>query len=268
MRLKIVALQGLDQLDKAKQLIPDYLERDPENAGATLGALLGSMQQEVTRAKERNDLEAARKAAAEAVELAKWLYQWAQENSKQLKPDEVFDIRVQYAQACLEADQFDQARKLFEQCLQEDAARSPNKEPTHGATLIGLAESHYRLGLQAAEAGKYDKAREELQTASKRFLAIWRRTPRHSDLWWQALLRALEIPVALREMTVTQAEKGAVTGQQRQELADVAKTLARVEQTIGAERMTDGKLGGHDQAFRRLEARINELRRRAARVTR
>ncbi|MBN1344986.1 MAG: tetratricopeptide repeat protein [Phycisphaerae bacterium] len=266
MRLKIVALQGLDQLDKAKQLIPDYLKRDPENAGATLGALLASMQREVTRAKERNDLKAARKAASEAVELAKWLYQWAQDNRKQLKPDEIFGIRVQYAQACLEADQFDQARTLFEQCREEDAARSESKEPSHGPTLLGLAESHYRLGLQAAKDGKYDKARQELQTASKEFLAIWRRSPRHSDLWWQALLRALETPVELRDVSVSQAEKGGLTEQQRQELAAIPGTLDRVEQTIRAERLTDNKLGGHDQAFRRLEARIDELRKRAGRL--
>lgn len=266
MRLKIVALQGLDRLDQARQLIPDYVKRDPENAGATLGALLASMQREVRRARERNQPQAAQKAAAEAVELAKWLHQWAVDNQSRLKPGEVFSITVQYAQACLDAGQNERALELFQQCYETNRKQSPDGRATHGPTVYGLAESHYRLGQRAAEAGKSALAREHLSAASKDFMALWRRTKRRTDLWWRALLRALEVPVALRELTVSELEQAKRSGQLGAEGRDKLKTipsmLDRIRQTISAERMTDNDLGGYEQQFRRLEMRAEALRRR------
>ncbi len=270
MRLKIVALQGLGKLQEAKQLIPDYMKRDPENAGATIGALLASMQQEVRRARERNEEQAARRAAGEAVELAKSLYVWARQNPSQLETDELFGIRVQYAQACLEAQQYAQARELFQECLEEDAARSATNEPSHGPTLMGLAEGAYRIGQQAAEDGQIEQARKELTDASKRFLSVWRRTQRHTPLWWRALLRALEVPLALRELDVAQIETAArtrtLTPQEREQLGTALKALARIEQTIAAERMSDADLGGYVREFTRVLNRVTVLRGRIQRL--
>ncbi len=267
MRLKIVALQGLDRLDQARQLIPDYVKRDPENAGATLSALLASMQREVERARQRNQPEAARKAAGEAVELAKWLHQWAIDNRSQLKPGEVFSIGVQYAQACLDAGRNQQALELFQQCYETNRKQSADDKANHGPTVYGLAESHYRLGQQATEAGRIDAAREHFSAASKGFMALWRRTKRRTDLWWRALLRALEVPVALRELTVSEVEQakraGQLDPQQREKLATLPSMLDRIRQTITAERMADSDLGGYTQAFRQLEMRAENLRRRA-----
>lgn len=272
MRLRIVALQGLNRLDQAKKLIPDYLQRDPENAGATLGALLTSMQQEVQRSRERNDAARADKAATEAVDLARWLYQWAQDSRDRLKPDDLFGIRLQCAQANLEAGLYEEARKLFQQCYDEDAARSPNKEPSHGPTIMGLAESCYRLGQQAAKAGQYDHARKDLGIASQHFLSVWRRAERNTVMWWQALLRALEVPVELREVMITQLEQTRktrdLTQPEKDQLMDVTRMLARIDQTIKAERTGDAKLGGLGQSFAALQHRGGELRRRIERLMR
>ncbi len=266
MRLKIVALQGLDRLDQAKQLIPDYVRRDPENAGATLGALLTSMRQEVERARQRDQDKAARKAAAESVELAVWLYRWARVNRQRVKPDELFAIRVQLAQAYLEAGQYEPALKLFQECFEQDKARSSEGEPSHGPTLIGLAESHYRLAQQAAKAGQYDRAAEGFQTASRRFMVVWQRTERHTPLWWRAFVRGLQVPVERREVLVAQLEQArrsrSLTDQERGQLASIPKILARIEQTINAERMGDTQLGGHTQALNLLRARMKKLAKR------
>jgi hypothetical protein len=270
MRLRIVALQGLNQLDQARQLIPDYLKRDPENAGATLSALLTSMQQEVVRLRERRDAAGADKAAAEAVDLARWLYKWTQENSQRLKPDDLLGIRTQVAQALLEAGEYVQARDLFQQCHDEDAARSANKEASHGPTLMGLAESYYLIGRQEALDGQYDKSRQDLAVAQQRFMAVWRRAEPRTPLWWQALLRALEVPVELREVLVIQLERARrgrdLTADERHQLAEVPKTLDRVEQTINAERLASPDLGGHGAVFGSLLKRASDLRQRTERL--
>ncbi len=266
LRMRIVAMQGLNQLDQARKLIPDYVRRDPQNAGATLSALLTSMQQEAARARERNDAARMTRAAQEAVDLAQWLYQWAQENRKQLKREELFSIRVQYAQALLEAKRYPEAQVLFQQCYDEDAARSPEKEATHGPTLVGLAECHYRLGQQAAGQGQIDNARKELTTASQQFMTVWRKAERNTPIWWQALLRALEIPVQLRELTVTQLDEArktrVLTPQEKNLLTDSLASLNRVDQTLQAERTAQPELGGKTQEFSRLQSRLVQLRRK------
>lgn len=271
LRLRIVALQGLNQIDKARQLIPDYVKRDPENAGVTLSALLATMQQEVERARQQNRDQDARKAADEAAVLAEWLYKWAQERSDQIKPEEQFAIRIQLAQAYLEAQRYEEACKLFEQCVKQDAARSADNQASHGPALFGLAESRYQLGQVAAKANRNDVAKAELGKASKGFLAIWRRTTRHTPLWWWALLRGLEVPVALNELSLSELEAASrnrsLSETDRQELAQIAKTLDQIERTVNAERMGDEKLGGHSQAFNRMLNRVTRLRERVRRLS-
>jgi tetratricopeptide (TPR) repeat protein len=270
MRLRIVAFQGLNRIDQAKQLIPDYLKRDPENAGATLSALLISMQQEVQRARERNESAKAEKAALEAVELARWLNQWAQDNRQRIKPDELFGIRVQLAQAYLEARQYEEARKGFQECFEEDAARSPNGQASHGPTLVGLGESHYRLGQQMAKAGQFEQARKELTMASQHFMAVWRRAEPHTPVWWQAFLRGLEVAAESRDAMIAQLEQlrrgRELTPDEKKPLSDISSILDRAERTINAERMGDPQLGGHVEAFARLTNRIAQLRQRAERL--
>ena len=204
--------------------------------------------------------------------MAQWLYQWAQDQRERLQADELFSIRAQLARACLQAGRYDQARELFQQCYEEDAARSPNREASHGPTLLGLAESHYRLAQQAAAAGQYEPARKAFSTASQQFMVIWRRAERGTPLWWQALLRALEVPVELREMVVAQLEHARrsrdLSAEERKQLGDLPAALARVEQTIRAERVTHPDLGGQGAAFSRLLNRVNQLRQRVERLTR
>ncbi len=267
LRLEILAYQGMGQLQEASKLIHDYREKDPEHAGATLSALLDSMQDEAKRARQRAQLDVAKQVGAEAVKVAKELYGWARDTRKG-KPDEVFEIRVRYARACLEAEQYEQARTLYRQCFDEDVARSPKKEPMHGPTMLGLAESHYRLGLAAAKAGHHDQAGKSLATASKRFLAIFRRSPPYTPIWWQARLRVTQIPIERRELTVDELDKGGgrtLTEKDRTLLADVPKLHRQVEQVVAAERMKDPKLGGHAAEFNALLRQSERLARRAKR---
>jgi hypothetical protein len=270
MRLRIVALEGLGRIDQAKQLIPDYLKQDPENAGATLSALLTSMQREIERARERNESAKADKAAVEAVDLARWLHQWAQDNRQRIKSDDEFNIRVQVAQAYLEAGQYEEARKLFQQCFDEDTARSDKREASHGPTLMGLGESHYGLGRQKAKAGQFEEARKELAMASQQFMAVWRRAEPHTPVWWQAFLRGLEVAAESRDTVIAQLEQvrrgRELTPDERKPLSEISSILDRAEKTIHAERMSDPQLGGRAEAFDRLVSRIGQLRQRAERL--
>ena len=77
MRLRILAYQALGNLQQAAAIIPDYIQRDPVNAGATLQGLLETFKEEITLAERAGRQTEALSKAEDALLVAKSLRDWA-----------------------------------------------------------------------------------------------------------------------------------------------------------------------------------------------
>ena len=183
MRLRILVYQDTGQLDRAAAIIPEYIGRDPENAGAILQGLLKTLKREIEQAEQQGLEEQAHRKAQDALLVARSLYEWAASDAAALPRAAQLALKLEYGEALLRARQPEQALQLFESVVQEDAAGHPDGRARNGRAVFGLAESYFRCGKPAQ--------------ALPHFNRLYAETAENSDLWWKAFLREVQCRMGL-----------------------------------------------------------------------
>jgi len=173
LRVRIIAYQALGRLADAKQAIPRYIDSDPANAGPTLQGLFEALGDDVRRLRRAGRTDQAHTKAASALLLAREIDAWARRPDSGIAPAQRRALRVQLAEACLQANEPDRARQLFTECLETDSAsEAPANQSAR--TMFGLAEALFQLKRYPDALSLYNRLYRELQPASA--------------VWWQALL--------------------------------------------------------------------------------
>lgn len=178
LRQRILSLRQLKRLTEARSVVDRYLAADPERAGAAMAGLLQSMHEEILSLLEEGDHSGASTVAAEAVEVADSLLNWASQSSRRLEPADRLLIRTWRAAALLDANRPDEAIAAFEALGREARDSLPAASPM--LTEINLG------GADALLAG--GRADEALAT----YAAVWQRAPEHSAIWWRAFVGSLK----------------------------------------------------------------------------
>ncbi|UCG32466.1 MAG: tetratricopeptide repeat protein [Phycisphaerales bacterium] len=174
-RLRILAHQALGQLEEASRIVDLYLEREPGAAGPVMDQLLRSLTQEARRLRDAGRPYDA--AAAQALDLARKLYDWARAHPQLLGKVSAESFRVRLAGAHLMAGDYERALQLVSQVLPKEQS-SRGDEPVNVDALAYQAEALYQLG-------RYEDAQPV-------FYRLWSMHPEGSDAWWQSLLRSLQ----------------------------------------------------------------------------
>ncbi len=178
LRVRIIAYEHLGRLEDAEQALPEYLRSDPANAGATLQALFESLREDIDRLKRRGRHADADQKAASALLLARQIHRWASADPSRVGPEQCYAIDLQLAQALLQAEQYEEARRAFANCLAAEAQRSPDGTNHDVRALYGHAESLYQL-------------RQYEQTLPLFFRVCQMLSP-PDKLWFKSLLRDLQ----------------------------------------------------------------------------
>ncbi len=187
MRIRILAYQELGDLEQAAAIIPDYIERDPQNAGATLQGLLDTFKEEIVGAERAGRLEEAGQKAEDALLVAKSLYEWAALPAAGLDRSAQLALKLEYGEALLRTDRSTEALGLFRTAVEEDAAGQPDGRSRNGRALYGLAQSY----LQA----------QRPRDALAHFSRLYRDSPQDSNLWWRSFLGEIRCRMALDQNT-------------------------------------------------------------------
>ncbi len=178
LRIRILAYQGLRRFDEAAGIVDAFLDGAPEQASDVIVSLLSGVRDGVTKARDRGDEAAAAIRAGELRSLAQRLWTWAQKHATTLEVDEKLAIKSMVADAHLLGGDVEEALKLFDECVAEDAARWPDGKAVHGPSLFGKAEALRRL--------------KRYKEAINLYNEVWRRTEERSTLWWRTLVRSLD----------------------------------------------------------------------------
>jgi hypothetical protein len=185
LRVRLLALEKLGRLDEATRALPQYVASDPQGAGPTLQALYVTTAGAIEPLREKGKTEEAQRKAEAALLIAEQLHEWAVQAGSALEPDALQRIRLQLAEANLQAARYEKARSLFEQFFPALArsAVPPEWESLDPSILFGYAESLYGTG-------RFDAALPFFQRLATRL------DPSDS-LRWKALLRDLQCRTAL-----------------------------------------------------------------------
>jgi tetratricopeptide (TPR) repeat protein len=221
LRIRLIAYQRLNDLDSALRVVSDYVSRDPDNAGLFMQELLTSLRDDVELLRQHGLHQEAAGRIEAALRLARQLDDWAMERGDRLSPENHRAVRLQLADACLLAEQYEEALNLFEECLAEDDTKD-DSTPVNATALFGRAESLFHLG-------RYEEA-------NTIFNRLWRGLPQAAPMWWRAAARILACNI---------------------ELGGEAKTLQRY---IQQHRRIDPEFGGtaNRAEFEALEKRNRE----------
>jgi tetratricopeptide (TPR) repeat protein len=188
----LLAYEALGQLEEAARAIPAYVAAAPENAGPTLRGLYAAMSADVDKLRAAGNEGPANRKAEVALLLAEQLNAWVETNGATAASVDPFaaqgkhrELRVQLAEANLQAGRYERARVLFEECAspQEGAALPANE--TDLRVAFGQGEALFRLSQFAEALPKFNRLATGL-------------TPTH-PIRWKSLLRDLECRSALGE---------------------------------------------------------------------
>lgn len=183
LRVRMVAHEALGRHEEASRLIPQYVASDPDSAARTLQELFTSLGEEIERDRRAGKTEQAAARAESAVVIARGLYELGQQQPGRFSAESRYAFRLQWADAALDAGQFQDAKRLYGESLAEDAERSKDRQPRDSRALFGSAEAHYQLG--------------EHESALPLFNRVFRGAPRQDRIWWKSLLRDLQCRTAL-----------------------------------------------------------------------
>lgn len=172
MRIRILAYQRKGDLSRAAAIIPEYMGRDPRYAGAVLQDLLRTFNEEITQARKNQHHDQARKAAQDALLVARSLYEWSA-TAAGLDVESRRAVELEYGEALLRAEQQEQALEVFRVLLE----RVPDKR-WGGRALLGLAEAYFALR-------RYPQALQQ-------FNLLFQHSSENSELWWKAFLGEVE----------------------------------------------------------------------------
>jgi len=184
-RVRLLAYETLGQLDEAARAIPAYVAAAPQSAGPTLGVLYAAMAADVEKLRAAGNEASAQRKAEVALLLADQLDAWAEINDTAATGMDRRELRVQLAEANLQAGKYERARELFGECAAgKDEAALPTTD-TDLRVAFGQAESQYRLDQFAEALPKFNRLATHL-------------TPGH-PIRWKSLLRDLQCRTALSE---------------------------------------------------------------------
>jgi tetratricopeptide (TPR) repeat protein len=184
-RVRLLGYEALGQLEEATRAIPAYVAAAPDSAGPTLRGLYAAMIADVDKLRAAGNEGPAQQKAEVALLLAEQLNAWAETNDATTASVDRRELRVQLAEANLQAGRYERARVLFDECAspQDGVALSANE--TDLRVAFGQAESLFRLGQFAEALPKFNRLATGL-------------TPTH-PIRWKSLLRDLECRSALGE---------------------------------------------------------------------
>ncbi|HUU83053.1 MAG TPA: tetratricopeptide repeat protein [Phycisphaerae bacterium] len=185
LRVRIIAYEALGRLEEAAQAIPRYIESDPAHAGATLQGLFDAAAAEIERLRQAGRPEQARRKAEAALLVAQQIDAWAQTPAARLSERNRYALRLQLAEAHLAAGRHQDARRLFEQCIQRRADIADEAGAEDARAIFGLAQACFELQ-------RYDDA-------LPLYNRIFRQAQPTTALWWRALLGDLKCRAELGE---------------------------------------------------------------------
>ncbi|UCG15153.1 MAG: tetratricopeptide repeat protein [Phycisphaerales bacterium] len=178
LRVRVIAFEALGRLDEARITVPRYVRSDPVHAGPTLQGLFESIREDIDRL-EASGREAEANAKAEsALLLATQIREWALRQDPPLPVSSLYAVDLQLAEAHLRAREWEDARRIFERCVNADGQIYEDRRPRDLRAIHGLAESLYGLG-------RFDDA-------LPLFNGIVRGSGERDAMWWKALLRDLQ----------------------------------------------------------------------------
>jgi len=184
-RVRLLAYEALGQLDEAARAIPAYVAAAPESAGPTLGVLYAAMSADVDKLRAAGNEGPAQRKAEVALLLVEQLNAWAETNEGTAARVDRRELRVQLAEANLQAARYERARVLFDECASpQDGVVLPANEADLRVTF-GQAEALFRLGQFAEALPKFNRLATGL-------------APVH-PIRWKSLLRDLECRTLLGE---------------------------------------------------------------------
>jgi tetratricopeptide (TPR) repeat protein len=172
--VRIIALENLGRFEEARRIIPDFIQRDPRAAAATLQGLFEAMRDEIQKARDAGNTDIAKRKAESALLLAEQLHTWATGNQRE-GPDRKVDpypFGIQLAEAYLETGDWTKARQWFE------ASKSDERAQNDSRVIFGNAEALYQL--------------REFESALPLFDRFFRESAPDDPFWWRALLRNLQ----------------------------------------------------------------------------
>lgn len=141
LRVRIIAYQATDQLAEAEQAVPGYIASAPDQAGATLQGLFDATWAEVERYRQRGASEQAALKARSALLFAEQLYAWAASAAQNAPPKDLHALRLQLAEAHVEAGNAEQALKLLDETAAFDAKRQPDGQVHDPRILLAQARA-------------------------------------------------------------------------------------------------------------------------------
>ncbi len=223
LRVRMIALEAQGKAEQASQLIPEYVRSDPRGAVQTLQGLFDALKEDIERNVRAGREEEVRSQTGSLVAIARGLYDVAREQSDIFSHNAVYAIRIQLAEAELLANNIEQAKKLFTECVAIDEARYDDGLARDSRAVIGLAEAYYQSGA--------------FNEALPLFNRVFKGSESGSETWWKSLLRDLQCRTRLE--------------------GDAAAIIKAIEQR----RYLNRDLGGHDLR-REFESLLDENRRR------
>ncbi|MEK7756281.1 MAG: hypothetical protein AAB385_03625, partial [Planctomycetota bacterium] len=184
-RVRLLAYEALGQLEEAARAIPAYVAAAPDSVGPTLRGLYAAMSADVDKLRAAGNEGSAQRKAEVALLLAEQLNAWAETNDATAASVDRRELRVQLAEANLQAGRYERARVLFDECASpQDGVALPANE-TDLRVAFGQAEAPFGLGQFAEALPKFNRLATGL-------------TPTH-PIRWKSLLRDLECRTALGE---------------------------------------------------------------------
>ena len=182
-RVRLMAYERLGKLAEAARAVPAYVTADPQRAGPTLQLLYSDLAADARNLRAKGDEAAAKRKADVALLLAEQIMAWANEFKPDATKSERRALVIQLAEARLAAEQFEQARDLFESCLWEIESDSASAETKDIRVIYGYAESQFHVG--------------EWAEALVRFNTLALSLPAENPIRWRSLLRDLQCRTAL-----------------------------------------------------------------------
>lgn len=167
LRTRIVAFEAAGRLDDARAAVPRFMNSAPDEAGPTLQALFDSNWTEVKRLRRDGRFEEARDKAESALLFAQQLDDWAKSGTSTLDATQRQYVRLQLAEAKLEAGRVAEARAMFESLA--------DNMPDNPRILTGMAEVMYRSGRYGEALTRYNRLYQLLPANDEqRFMALLR----------------------------------------------------------------------------------------------
>jgi tetratricopeptide (TPR) repeat protein len=184
LRVQILALQSLGELDEASALVETYLNGDSDRAGAVVQGLIRSIQKEIAEDRRAGKTDDAKVRADEALQLTQQLDRWARRREGALVSANEWGLTLLLAESYLDAERFDDALNHFDLCVGKFEGDTAEERRQRSRLALGRAEALYQL--------------ERYAEAINRFDEIWRGSPGNTEIWWRALVRNLQCHDALQ----------------------------------------------------------------------